>query len=520
MPCFRWLLLFLLPLSFAQAQVSTFVPSESNLYDIVDRLEALGCTSSSQYRSFHPMDYADLQVVFEGAAEEESPQNEESEDGGENQTDENDPDAPRVRRSFPRCQAPDWLMMEKELLRRPVFANTVSVSPLVSSPDAVSLIGIEGAVTPLFPNRAARLTYPGGDLYNEIFINAQTGKSIGIGLSATAGWMGALENWVTPLGRFYLQEGYVKLGYRQLELTYGRLALRVGSSPHGSLLFSGATKPMDLIQFGVRPHRVGGILGFLGPMTLQSFLSWQGDTAFRTGSQFVGLLFGFKPLDFWEHTFVELFQFGGVGAPALTASDFFNMFLYSGSDDLALKRQRGFLWDQALWIPGYLFKLYSQVYFETLDTSSGGTLGDLVSFSAGVWFPKLGKADLRAEYVRTSPTAYENPSWKQGFTYAKTPLGHSLGPDAEGIYADLGLPPLLNWRPVLNFAYEARGKAVLIKPQATEVRYMGGLEIRRRFLRTDLSLQGRYGFVTNQNYVSGVQGSIGGFYGTLRYTFF
>ncbi len=455
-----------------------------------ERLEAYGCLKP-ELRVFGPLAYGDVQqsVVPPSAEDDEegNPLN---------------------------CKGPEWLLFERDVVTRPMRAFDGKASLVAIPSDSVPLLGLDASVLPLVPLREGRPTRDGQNLFLEATVNAQAGRTIRFAAAATPGWVGALDTSKSAFGKFYLQEGYLKLGYRRAELTYGRVGLRFGQTAHGSLLLSGATSPFNLLKFDIRPHR----LGFLGSFSLQTFVTTATPSVLVNNAHFWGLGIGARPADWMELALLEMFQFGGDGVPSLSLSDTLKTAFYSGSDDLMLKRSRNMALHLGFWFPEHTAKLYSQFMFEKLSEPSQWFSNE-VSVLAGVWFPKLGMGEARLEYVHTVPTAYRSTVFSQGLSYLSTPIGHPLGPDAEGLYLDGGVP-FGRLRGTLRGFYEVRGKSLASTlGGAPEKRYGTGLDMTYRWIKTELSGSITYAYALNHLYVKNQNDSLAGFGLSLTYSF-
>jgi hypothetical protein len=256
----------------------------------------------------------------------------------------------------------------------------------------------------------------------------------------------------------------------------------------------------------------------LGPFTFQT---WVTDTSGDVGipdSRFWGIMLGFRPLVWLEFSAMEIFQLGGTGVLAPSIGDLAAMMIYLGSPALDAERQRAFGLNLNIWGPDHVFKLYLQAYFDKLSDPSfwfSTQLNPLV----GLYFPRVGDFDIRIEGVHTVPQAYQSTLFPQGLTYAHTPVGSPLGPDANGLYLDIGIPPFKEWRPSLSGSYEGRG---ISHPNGLPLneRFAGGLELRRRWLQSELTLSGRVTQISNDQFVAGRGNTTGAGYFLFRYQFF
>jgi len=462
----------------ALARISANVPVDYANYSLIDRLEAYGCAQPT-YRALRPQGHADLR------------------------------EAMGLREGKDACEAPAWLLREREMLIRAQLQNDARVGLYVRNEDPLPLVGIDAAVQPTYPERQGRFDFYGPNLFGELTANAEAGDKVGLAASITPGWVGAFEDYGRLLGRFYLHEGYLKVGYERLELTYGRTALGLGSSPRGGLILGVAAKPLNLWKFAFRPSYTATLLS---AFTVETWLATNDPTTGIEDSKLWGIAVGARPFPFFEVTLLELYQFGGVGAPALEGKDYLPMLFYSNDAALQAKRQRNMAIDLGIWGPDHFVKGYGQFLFDELRNA------DEVSYLAGIWFPKLGEVEARLEWVSTAGKAYQHPVWTQGFTYQGTTLGHPLGADADGVYLDVGFPLDESSRLALSSWYERRGRS-LASPLAPEDRYGAGAGWTGRWTQTEVTLSARYFHLQNALYQAGQTDDAASVYFLIRYSF-
>jgi hypothetical protein len=469
----------------ARAEVSPYLSSYSGAYENVEKLEALGCAYPT-FRALGPQSFYDVRAALDWDAERTA------------------------------CDAPEWLMDERQILIRPALALELRSDGFSALDDSVQLPGISASLWPTFPMRQNRPNANGVNLSNELFLSGRSGgQTMGYAASATPGFYAGYDTGGAVLGRFYLQEAYVKVGFGYSEISFGRYARRFGDARHGSLLFSGASAPLDTFEYALRPYVFGGPLQYLGPFSLRTWLGNQGDSAEVPGTQLWGFELGARPFSWWEFAFAQLFQFGGVGAPYLGLGETLTQLIGGGGSGLSGRRHASLALYSGFWGPKHFVKGYGQVLWNRL----GDSVSAPFSFQAGLWFPKLNKWDLRLEYARTGSGAYEHPFWRQGLTYAGSTLGHPLGPDGEGIYLDVGLPPISTWwHSEIGGLVESR-RLTPGAGQATEKRWGITAAVQRRFGLSDLSLKLAYHQVTGSQYVNGSNIQVLGVGATFRYTF-
>lgn len=478
-------LFFLVP-QILGAAISNDVPPILPNAGWVDRIEAYGC-SARTFRAFQPQSHGDLLEGLMVYADAD-------------------------------CVGPEWLLTEREILGRSYLQSEARAFALFAHNRPLSLLGIAAEVDPFQSMREGRRAFGGSNLYGELNINSQLvqGKEWGVALSATPGFVAAHEDSSRLIGKFYLQEGYFKVGYGRTELVFGRIPERFGEAKNGNLILSGAHRPLNMLKFAVRPHWIKPI-SFLGPIAFQTWIGNDGSETGKKESRLWAMQLGMRPFTFFEWGFLNLMHFGGTGSPSLSVGDYFSMLGGSQEPQLQLKRHQSYATHLALWGPKQTFKFYNQFFFGSLGRVSNWFSKDL-SWLLGIWFPKLGKGDARLEIVQTQASAYSDSRWTQGWSNAGTPLGHPLGNAAQGIYLDFSLPVIDNWRPQLGISYESRNREKLYGLEK-ETRWSSSLNAIKRFEKLELDLQVKAQRIENREYVThSPQWEVGTF-AFFRYSF-
>lgn len=455
---------------------SVNVPTSEGIYEYLERLEAYNCAYST-LRVFGPQtQYEMISAVYVSAEED-------------------------------RCEAPEWLLRERQILTRPQYPVKIENRSVVVPDEFIALSGTGATISPLFPLREGRGTVGGFTSNTEMQAHASTSaKMIGIAGSVRPGWVGMIPFERGALGRFYLQEGYLKASYGWSEVTWGRTGLRFGQTKHGSLIFSGAAAPIDLLKYSLRPV-VPGFAKFLGPVTFDTWVGFADPNTPSKGASLWALQFALRPIHWLELGWAELFQFGGAGVPKPSVGDLFAMVAYTNGSRLQTLRSRAMATHIGFWLPRRTAKVYAQTLFSDLHSI------DDFSYLLGLWFPRIGSAQLRFEFVQTGTTPYQQRLFPGGLSYENTPLGHPLGPSARGFYADLEFLIFQNWRLELGGSYENRGRELFAghPTLAPESRFGASVTLKKRWWELDVEGTLQYQNSTNAAYEAGViLDSIGG----------
>lgn len=468
------------------AVISNYVPPLLPNTDWVDRIEAYGC-SVRTFRAFQPQSHADLLEALMPFAESE-------------------------------CAGPQWLLEEREILGRSFLQSEARVFGLFARDLSLSLLGQEAMIDPLFPLREGRRAFGGSNIYAELNLNSQmfSGKDWGIAISATPGFVLAHENSSQITSQLYFQDGYIKAGTGRTEIVFGRVSQRFGEAKHGNLILTGATRPIDLFKFAVRPHWVKP-LSFLGPIALETWFAQDGSELVRKNARLWAFQFGMRPFTFFEVGFLNLMQFGGLGSQSLDFVDYLKMLGASNSEDLRSKRHQNFATHLAIWDPKQNVKLYNQFFFGNLGRLTDWFSQD-ISWLVGLWFPKFGLGEIRLEWVNTQNSAYSHSIWTQGWSYDGTPLGHPIGNAGQGLYLDVSLPTVQKWRPEVDLSFEKRNDERLLNLES-ETRLGLALRAIKRIEEIEWDLQLKLQRIENREYRSHVPEWEGGMFSYLRYSF-
>jgi hypothetical protein len=452
------------------------IPVYGNGYDILDRLETYGCAAPT-LRAIKALAHVDMRSSLI-----------------------NNEDNP--------CHAPEWLLREANAFAILPNPPEIRVRNTDIYYDSTQLPGIQAYATPLLPFRSGMPSFNGPNLYSEISLGGYGGaEDLGIAYYANGGWMLGWDNYQSLDGRFYLKEGYLKLGYKQIELSAGRMQLEFGDAKHGDLAMSLAFDPMDALRLTLRPHVISG-LDFLGYFTFDTWIAGMGNSDAVSNSALWGISIGARPATWIEIALMEVFQFGGAGPGVvpLSAADVFSMLAYVDSSQLDMERQRSMAAQISFWLPSHFLKIYQQVFFDGLSNVSSW-LADDVSTLTGVWMPHIGGADIdvRIEYAHTVPSAYQSNIWSEGLTSRGTPFGSPLGPGGEGAYFDVMFPAIVGgWKSTLSVAYESRGQALTGTNVQPENRYTAGLGLSRQWEKTQLQGYFVCSQIDNKLYESGL----------------
>jgi hypothetical protein len=245
-----------------------------------------------------------------------------------------------------------------------------------------------------------------------------------------------------------IHSGTIKLTWRNFEFKGGRSPLYWGPPNRGNVLFSGNTKPMELVQIG-SPYPFKWPV--IGRFMYRVFFSYISDNNRYIPHPFIlGARIMIKPHPLVEVGLSRALMFGGKGspgffplAPLVELTGFrpwegwiFNIPIYPAHNDSGFANNLTSI-DVRVRIPPLR---NSEFYFEYLNEDPFDTrdwLAEDSIYHGGIWIPRLtpsGKWQLRVEATYTGNIVYCHGIFKSGFTNRRRIMGSSLGPDAVEIY--------------------------------------------------------------------------------------
>lgn len=213
---------------------------------------------------------------------------------------------------------------------------------------------------------------------------------------------------IPPTSQFQLLDAYVGLNFGNWELTFGQQSLYWGPSRMGALNFSDNAVPMRMIQLNrTTPFVLPWIFRFLGPMRLDLYFGNMDGHQFPPNPIFHGEKISFMPLPNLEVGFSRTVVMGGLGRP-LTMRTVWNSYTSistmaneNPSNDPG-KRTGGFDASYRIPLPRYPLTFYLDSLAD--DNTSPWADWRRAGINAGVYLPKLpalNKLDLRVEGAST-----------------------------------------------------------------------------------------------------------------------
>jgi membrane-associated phospholipid phosphatase len=265
--------------------------------------------------------------------------------------------------------------------------------------------------------------------------------------------------------QFKLLDAYFGLMVSNWQVTFGKQSLSWGPGDGGSLTLSDNAQPINMFRISrTTPLKLPSFLGWLGPIRTEFFLGQLAGYEFILSPSGLHGQFGqalgyqplihgqklsFKPTRNFEFGVFRTTIFGGEGYPftwhALITSLFTTGDSVAGSADKPGKRTSGL--DLIYRLPH--LRNWLTFYADGLayDEFSPIAYADRSAWRAGLYFshfPSIPKLDLRIEGVYTdNPLGgkvghgfyYFNATWKNGYTNNGYILGSWIGREGQGAQA-------------------------------------------------------------------------------------
>jgi hypothetical protein len=243
------------------------------------------------------------------------------------------------------------------------------------------------------------------------------------------------ESGEDSTGGVGLYRGYVKTGYKDLEIQVGRDDLLWGPGVN-SLLFSGNDRPLDMIKVSSpSPFRLPGFLKNLGNLRTTAFFSLLGNDYTPAHATLSGYRIDYSPMKWWDIGLDHVVFLGGEGlvAPDFTTAirEFTGIVASSRHDQAATNHLAGM--DMNFHVPHAMgTELYLKVVIEDINANTGYMLKSDASWLGGVYLPEISgmeKLSIRWECIHTGPYSYRHGQYTDGYALDDKFIGYDAGPD-------------------------------------------------------------------------------------------
>lgn len=269
-----------------------------------------------------------------------------------------------------------------------------------------------------------------------------------------------VDNRFPAADRFQVLDAYVGLNIGHNQFTLGQQSLWWGPGTGGPFMLTNNAEPVKMARLSrTTPMQLPPLLSWLGPMRYEMFVGqldgyhslFNHDTLFgpHIGTQpFIqGQRFTFKPTPNFEFGFTRTGLFGGTGYPLTTAyflrATFSGNNPYPGDDKDPGDRRTGF--DLTYRIPFLRDRLTFYLDEFSEDEFTPVFIPRRSAMHPGIYLsklPKLPKVDLRVEGIYTDIPSFSGPgffyhnfAYRDGFTNNADLLGSWIGREGRGVYA-------------------------------------------------------------------------------------
>ncbi len=296
-----------------------------------------------------------------------------------------------------------------------------------------------------------------------------------------------------------LHKGYIKTGYRNIELLVGRGSIFWGQDEQGGVMLSNHARPLDMIRISnPTPIYLPWFLKHLGAMKWTFFLSNLGPDSVKPYTYFYGLKWSSQISRYIEMGLSHTVMVGGDGAPNISflnaMLEIFPVHKWERNADVSNNSNHatGFF-DLRITVPQLRgISFYYDAYVEDSITRAFGNMDNLMhqmSFVTGVYMPRLsadGQWGARFEYRHLSPDSYLHGTWTDGYTLNKLSLGDPMGPGADGYYLTF------YWRPFPRLIMRVSGAYESFDSSHYIVESKSGTSIDRIFLDQERTHENHY----------------------------
>jgi len=254
---------------------------------------------------------------------------------------------------------------------------------------------------------------------------------------------------VNAINRPELLDAYITLDVKNWQIAVGRQSFSWGPGPGGSLIWSDNAAPVDMIRLvNPEPLELPGFLRFLGPVRMDQFIGRLGGHDFIPRPFIYGNKISFKPWSCLEIGLGRTVTIGGTGGNPLTPANF--LYSFFGYAPAALGSTPGdghSGMDWTFYVPkvrNYIV-FYGEVYSD--DKLIAWEKPAKNPYRPGIYltrFPGISKLDFHMEAVSTeSPDVgpsqanghlnYWNSLYRDGYTNDGNLIGNTVGREGRAI---------------------------------------------------------------------------------------
>ena len=254
---------------------------------------------------------------------------------------------------------------------------------------------------------------------------------------------------VKAINRPELLDAYITLDVKNWQIAVGRQSFSWGPGPGGSLIWSDNAAPVDMIRLvNPEPLELPGFFRFLGPVRMDQFIGRLGGHDFIPRPFIYGNKISFKPWSCLEIGLGRTVTIGGAGGNPLTPANFlYSFFGYNPTTAGSIPGDGHSGMDWTFYVPkvrNYIV-FYGEVYAD--DDFIAWQKPAKNPYRPGIYltrFPGISKLDFHMEAVSTeSPDVgpsqanghlnYWNSLYRDGYTNDGNLIGNTVGREGRAI---------------------------------------------------------------------------------------
>ncbi|MGH9641120.1 MAG: capsule assembly Wzi family protein [Terriglobales bacterium] len=268
-------------------------------------------------------------------------------------------------------------------------------------------------------------------------------------------------NPFSSIHRPRLLDAYVVMNLREgWQLSFGKQSLSWGPGPGGSFLWSDNIEPIPMVRLTQSQTVLPGLLSVLGPVRVESFIGRLEGHTYIPHPYIYGNKINFKPLPSLELGFGRTVTIGGKGGDPFTAGNLFLSFFGQVSSKLkSVPGDSNTNFDWTFYVPklrNYLV-FYGELYAD--DDFVPFQNPPKNPFRPGIYLtrvPGLQRLDVHAEAAAadlySKKLNYWNYTYRDGYTNEGSLIGNTVGRMGRSIQCWVNY--WISARDTLQFAYK------------------------------------------------------------------
>jgi hypothetical protein len=238
-----------------------------------------------------------------------------------------------------------------------------------------------------------------------------------------------------------IYKGYLKAGYKNLELEFGRDTLWWGPGAQGDLVVSNNAPPLNLVTLTTpEPFRLPGPYEALGEWQVAYFVARLEAQRDFPHALFSGLRLTYQPATFVKFGYTNALQAFGRGGVSLSALEYGKKLFVPTLDTTGRTVNGVTAYDVVVSVPLLQVLPFLQglhIYWQRGQDNASRTRGFRGGANVVGGVLDGERWDVRVEFGETRDTApvwYTHPTYTSGWAWHHFLLGSSLGGAAQGLW--------------------------------------------------------------------------------------